>query len=155
MKTALFPGSFDPFTRGHQIIVSEGLKLFDHIIIGIGVNTLKQGLLSVENRKRLIDDLYRNNDRISTIVYSELTGELCRRCEIGFLLRGIRNAADCEYERNIMAINKMLYPEVTTVLLFAPAEYSAVSSSVIREIMKFGGDTSRLLPEGVDINNYI
>lgn len=155
MKTALFPGSFDPFTRGHQAIVTEGLKIFDRIVIGIGINLQKQGLLTVENRKRLIDDLYRNDTRIETVVYEELTGELCRQRNIGFLLRGIRNATDCEYERNIMTINKMLYPELTTVLLFAPAEHSAVSSSAIREIMKFGGDVSTLMPEDADINKYI
>ena len=119
-RIAIFPGSFDPFTRGHAALVDDALKLFDRIIIGIGNNTAKQGLLTVENRKRLIDDLYADDDRVTAAVYTELTGEFCRRIGAGFLLRGMRNTVDYEYERNMMAVNQMLFPEITTVLLFTP-----------------------------------
>ena len=155
MKTALFPGSFDPFTLGHQAIVEEGLKIFDRIVIGIGANSEKNGLLTPANRKRLIDALYADDDRVMAAVYTELTGEFCRRIGAGFLLRGMRNTVDYEYERNMMAVNQMLFPEITTVLLFTPPRYVAVSSSIIRELIAFGGDPTGLMPNNIDINDYL
>lgn len=155
MKTALFPGSFDPFTLGHQAIVEEGLKIFDRIVIGIGSNSEKGGLLTVGNRKRLIEDLYGDNGRVRTAIYSELTGEFCRQIEADFLLRGMRNTVDYEYERNMMVVNQMLFPEITTVLLFTPPKYVAISSSIIREIIQFGGDPKELMPDNIDIKNYL
>ena len=155
MRTALFPGSFDPFTLGHQAIVEDGLKIFDKIVVGIGSNSEKNGLLTVENRRRLIEDLYNDNDRVDVSVYSELTGEFCRKIGAQFLLRGMRNTVDYEYERNMMAVNQMLFPEITTVLLFTPPKYVAVSSSMIRELLAFGGDPTQLMPDKIDINNYL
>lgn len=155
MKTALFPGSFDPFTLGHQAIVEDGLKIFDRIVIGIGSNSEKGGLLTVGNRKRLIEDLYGNDARVRVAIYSELTGEFCRQIEADFLLRGMRNTVDYEYERNMMVVNQMLFPEITTVLLFTPPKYVAISSSIIREIIQFGGDPKELMPDNIDIKNYL
>lgn len=155
MKTALFPGSFDPFTVGHQALVAEGLKFFDKVIVAVGENCDKRGLLSTDNRKRLIKDLYKDEPRVEVMSYKGLTGDYCRTHEIKFILRGMRNTIDFDYERNMMQINQRLYPEITTVLLFTPPEYVAVSSSVIREIMLFGGDVEQFMPEGVDIRNYI
>lgn len=154
-KTALFPGSFDPFTLGHQAIVEDGLKIFDRIIIGIGANVEKGGLLSVHNRKRLICDLYDGHPRVEVKMYDGLTGDFCRKVGAKFLLRGMRNTVDYEYERNMMMVNRKLYPEITTVLLFTPPQYVAVSSSMIREIIRFGGDPAELMPEEIDIKNYI
>ena len=155
MKTALFPGSFDPFTVGHQALVSEGLRFFDRVIVAVGENPDKRGLLSIENRKRLIEDLYRDEPRVEVVSYSGLTGNYCREHEIKFILRGMRNTVDFDFERNMMQINQRLYPEITTVLLFTPSEYVAVSSSVIREILSFGGDVAQFMPEGVKIENYL
>lgn len=155
MKIALFPGSFDPFTLGHQAIVEDGLKIFDRIIVGIGSNSEKSGLLTVENRRRLIEDLYGENDRVRVAVYSELTGEFCLQTGAQFLLRGMRNTVDYEYERNMMVVNQMLFPEITTVLLFTPPRYVAISSSIIREIIEFGGDPKELMPDNIDIKNYL
>ncbi len=155
LKTALFPGSFDPFTLGHQAIVADGLKIFDRIIIGIGSNNDKRGLLTTENRKRLIDDIYKDNNRVETVVYEGLTGTFCRRMGISFLLRGMRNTVDYEYERNMMLINQRLFPEITTVLLFTPPAFVAISSSMIREILAFGGDPTELMPQNIDITNYL
>ncbi len=155
MKTALFPGSFDPFTMGHAAIVEDGLKIFDRIIIGIGSNTDKNGLLTMENRKRLIEDLYKGDDRVGVAVYDGLTGDYCREAGAQFLLRGMRNTVDYEYERNMMIINQKLFPELTTVLLFTPPEYVAISSSIIRDLVYFGGDPSELMPRNIDINNYL
>ena len=154
-KTALFPGSFDPFTRGHEAIVEDGLKLFDHIIVGIGSNTDKRGLLSVENRKMLVEDLYHNEPRVSAAIYDGLTGDFCREVGAGFLLRGMRNTVDYEYERNMMIVNQQLFPEITTVLLFTPPKFVAISSSVIRELIQFGGDPTEFMPHNVDIKKYI
>ena len=155
MKTALFPGSFDPFTVGHQALVSEGLRFFDRVIVAVGENPDKRGLLTTENRKRLIEDLYRDEPRVEVVSYSGLTGNYCREHELKFILRGMRNTVDFDFERNMMQINQRLYPEITTVLLFTPSEYVAVSSSVIREILSFGGDVAQFMPKGVKIENYL
>lgn len=155
MKTALFPGSFDPFTLGHQAIVEDGLKIFDKIVIGIGMNTEKQGLLSVHNRKRLACDLYKGHPGVEVMMYDGLTGDFCRRIGAMFLLRGMRNTVDYEYERNMMMVNQKLFPEITTVLLFTPPQYVAVSSSMIREIIRFGGDPADLVPHGIDLKDYL
>lgn len=154
-RTALFPGSFDPFTLGHKIVVDQALELFDRIVIALGVNTSKQGMLTPENRIRLIRDLYRDNDRIEIRTYTELTGEFCRSLGIRFILRGLRNSVDFEYERNIAQINHTLFPEVQTVLLFTPAKYVAISSSVIRELVEFGGDPTTLMPDKINIKDYL
>ncbi len=151
----MFPGSFDPFTVGHQAIVEQGLKLFDRIVIGIGTNTDKRGMLPLENRRRLIRDIYGCDGRIEEAVYEGMTGEYCRSRDIRFILRGMRNTVDYEYERNVMLVNQKLFPEITTVLMFTPPEYVAISSSMIREIVTFGGDPTDLMPEGIDIKKYI
>ena len=154
-RTALFPGSFDPFTLGHKIVVDQGLELFERIVIAVGVNTEKRGLLTPENRAPLIRDLYRNDSRIEVVIYNELTGKVCRQLGIDTILRGLRNTVDFEYERNIMQVNQTLFPEIKTVLLFTPARYVAISSSVIRELVTFGGDPTPLMPENIDIKNYL
>ncbi len=154
-RVALFPGSFDPFTLGHKVVVDEGLKLFDRIVIAVGGSAGKHGLLSIENRVRLIEDVYRGNDRIEVKSYGGLTGEFCREEGITTILRGMRNTVDFEYERNIMQINRTLFPELNTVLIFTPPQYVAISSSVIREIVAFGGDPTVLMPENIDIKKYL
>lgn len=154
-KTALFPGSFDPFTKGHQTIVEEGLKIFDRVVVGIGYNKEKPGLLTIENRKKLIEDLYRGNENVEVIVYEGLTGDACREIGAGFMLRGMRNTVDYEYERNMMLVNQRIFPEITTVLLFTPPEHVAVSSSIIRELLQFGGEPNEFIPEGIDIKKYL
>ena len=153
-KVALFPGSFDPFTRGHKDLVDRGLQVFDRIVIGVGRNYSKQGLLSTEQKIRLIEDSFKNEPRVSVELYEELTVDFCRKRDIKFLLRGMRNAQDFEYERNMMQINNMLDSELMTVMLFTRPEYEAVSSSVVRELMAYGKDVAEFLPEGIDINKY-
>lgn len=155
MKTALFPGSFDPFTLGHAAIVEDGLKLFDRIIIGIGANSDKNGMFTLDSRQRLIRDIYVGEPRVEVAVYSGLTGEYCRETGAQFLLRGMRNTVDYEYERNMMLVNQRLFPEITTVLLFTPPRYVAISSSIIRELIQFGGDLSELMPHNVDVKDYL
>ena len=147
-RRALFPGSFDPFTLGHKVVVDQALELFDRIVIAVGVNSEKRGLMTAENRVRLIRDLYKDNHR-------ELTGAFCRELGIRFILRGLRNNVDFEYERNIAQVNQTLFPEVETILLFTPAKYVAISSSVIRELVTFGGDPTPLMPQNINIKDYL
>jgi pantetheine-phosphate adenylyltransferase len=134
--------------------VDRGLQVFDRIVIGVGRNYSKQGLLSTEQKIRLIEDSFKNEPRVSVELYEELTVDFCRKRDIKFLLRGMRNAQDFEYERNMMQINNMLDSELMTVMLFTRPEYEAVSSSVVRELMAYGKDVAEFLPEGIDINKY-
>lgn len=154
-RTAIFPGSFDPFTRGHAALVDEALNLFDRVVIGIGNNTLKQGMLTVENRKRLIDDIYAGNERVKARIYTGLTGEFAGQVGACAIIRGVRNTTDFEYERTMEATNHRIYPEITTVMLFTPAPVADISSSTVREVLSFGRTVEEFLPEGIDINNYL
>ena len=154
-RTAIFPGSFDPFTRGHAALVETALNLFDRIVIGIGNNTAKQGLLKVENRKRLIDDIYRGNDRVEARIYTGLTGEFAEQVGACAIIRGVRNTTDFEYERTMEATNHRIYPEITTVMLFTPAPVADIASSTVREVLLFGRSVEEFLPEGIDIADYL
>ncbi len=154
-RIALFPGSFDPFTRGHQAIVEQALRLFDKVVIAIGDNCAKRGMLSVESRQRLIEKLYADEPRVEVVVYGCLTGDYCRQEGIRWMIRGVRNVADFEYERNICDANRMLFPDVETLLLITPPELAAVSSSTVREVVAFGGDCSALMPEGIDLAEWL
>ncbi len=154
-RTAIFPGSFDPFTRGHAALVEEALNLFDRVVIGIGNNTAKQGLLTVGNRKRLIDDISARNPRVEARVYTGLTGEFAEQMGACAIIRGVRNTTDFEYERTMEATNHRIYPEITTVMLFTPSPVADISSSTVREVLSFGRTVEEFMPEGIDINNYL
>lgn len=148
MTTALFPGSFDPFTIGHANIVERGLDMFDEVVIGIGVNESKRAVLETEQRLQTIRTLYKNNARVRVEAYTDLTIDLARRVGAKHILRGLRSVRDFEYERDIAAMNKRL-AGIDTVLLFTEPEYQSVSSSVVRELIRYGKDVSDFLPEGV------
>lgn len=154
-KIALFAGSFDPFTRGHEVVVEMALRLFDEVVIGVGENVAKQSLLSVEARCRLIADIYKNNNRVRVKSYSTLTGDFAREVGATILVRGVRNTVDFEFERTIEATNRELFPELTTVLIPTPAEYMHISSSMVRELLAFGRDVKEYLPQNIKIENYI
>ena len=154
-RIAIFPGSFDPFTRGHQAIVEEALSIFDRVVIAIGYNTAKRGMLSVDARKDLIESLYRNNNRIAVTAYTTLTGDEARRVGATTIIRSARNAQDFEYERTMERANRHIFPELRTAILLAPAEVEHISSSLVRELHDFGHDTRALLPEGVELDSYI
>ena len=153
MKIALFPGSFDPFTKGHEAIVKQALVLFDKVIIAIGENIGKNSLLTPQERKGLIEKLYSNNERVEVVTYSTLTGDLARKVGASAIIRGVRNTIDFEYERTLAQTNKRLFPEIETILLLTPADLADVSSSAVRELLAFGHDVSDMLPEGIDLQS--
>jgi pantetheine-phosphate adenylyltransferase len=144
-KTALFPGSFDPFTKGHQNIVERALPLFDRLVIGIGRNTTKQTLYTPEERQQQIAALFANEPRIEVRIYDVLTVDFAKSVGAQYVLRGVRTMADFEYERTIADVNKRL-AGLETVLLFADADTASISSSLVRELKAFGKDVTDFLP---------
>jgi pantetheine-phosphate adenylyltransferase len=155
MKIAIFPGSFDPFTRGHEAIVAEALRLFDKVVIAIGHNPAKRGLLSPEARKRLIERVYDNMANVEVTTYTTLTGDEARRVGAETIIRSVRNAADFDYERTLDHANRAIYPDLRTIVVIAPAEVEHISSSLVRELRSFGHDISTFMPEGITLEEYI
>ena len=150
MRTAIFPGSFDPYTRGHDSIARRGLKLFDRIIIGVGINENKKGIVSIEKRIEALKKLYHNEPRIAVEASSDLTVDFAKRKEADFILRGVRSHKDFEYELAIADVNKRL-SGIETVILFTEPDLACVSSTIVRELMHFGRDITEFLPEGFSI----
>jgi pantetheine-phosphate adenylyltransferase len=150
MKKAVFPGSFDPFTLGHLDIINRGLTLFDELIIAIGVNSDKKYMFSLDQRKKFIEDTFTGNPKIKVVTYEGLTVDFCKNNEVEFILRGLRNPADFEFEKSIAHTNRDLAP-VETVFLLTAASTSYISSSIVREVIKHHGDYTRLVPESVRI----
>jgi pantetheine-phosphate adenylyltransferase len=146
LKRAVFPGSFDPFTKGHEDIVLRGLKIFDEIIIGIGHNTKKQRFFEVNRMKTLIEKTFEGNGRVRVVIYDALTAEIARETHSQFLLRGLRNTTDFEFENGISQVNRYLYEGLETVFLITSPQFAAISSSIIREVHKYGGDVREFLP---------
>ena len=145
MRIAIFPGSFDPFTIGHASIVRRGLEMFDKIVIGVGYNTNKRSFFTPEERVAAIEKVYASEARVKVVAYADLTADLARREQAGFVLRGIRSVKDFEYERDIASINNRL-SGVETVLLFTEPHYADISSTIVRELLAFGKDVSEFLP---------
>lgn len=154
-RVAIFPGSFDPFTRGHEAIVEEALHLFDRVVIAIGYNIAKRGFLPSAERKRLIEELYAADPRVEVTLFTTLMGEEARRVGAGYVIRSARNAADFEYERTMERANRDIFPELKTVMLLPPPEVENISSSLVRELHAFGYDVTRYMPEGVTIEKYL
>ena len=150
MKKAVFPGSFDPFTLGHLDIINRGLTLFDELIIAIGVNSDKKYMFSLDQRKKFIEDTFTGNPKIKVVTYEGLTVDFCKNNETEFILRGLRNPADFEFEKSIAHTNRDLAP-IETVFLLTAASTSYISSSIVREVIKHHGDYTRLVPESVRI----
>ena len=151
MKRAIFPGSFDPFTLGHYDIISRGLDLFDELIIAIGVNSSKKYMFSLEERKQFIEDSFKGNHKIKVVTYKGLTVDFCQQNDVKFILRGLRNPADFEFEKAIAHTNRDLAP-IETVFLLTAASTSYISSSIVREVIRYNGDYTKLVPESVRVS---
>lgn len=154
-RIAVFPGSFDPFTVGHESIVKRGLLLFDKIIIAIGYNSNKPGFIPLSNRIKMINDIFKGFDDISVDSYMGLTVEYCYKMNAKYLLRGLRTAADFEYERAIAQVNKAMAPDIESVFILTTPEYTPVNSSIVRDIIRHDGDASRFIPKNIDYKKYL
>lgn len=148
MKRAVFPGSFDPITLGHCDIINRGTQLFDELIIAIGENLSKNYLFSLEQRKAFIENTFSDNKKIKVFIYSGLTTDFCKKIKADFILRGLRNSSDFEYEKSIAQTNKKI-GEIETVFLLSSSEKSFISSSIVREIIKHKGKFENLVPNSV------
>ena len=151
MKRAIFPGSFDPITKGHEALVIRGLELFDEIVIAIGSNANKKYMFSLTERIQFIKDTFANEPRVKVESYEGLTTDYCEKKEAKFMLRGLRTSPDFEFERAIGQINREMNPELETVFLITSAELSAISSSIVRDIIINKGDASQFLPSTISI----
>jgi pantetheine-phosphate adenylyltransferase len=147
MKIALFPGSFDPVTKAHVDIVKRSVTLFDKVYIGIGVNSTKTGLLSVEKREQMLRAVFQYDERIHIVAYEGLTVNFCKSIGAAYMIRGIRTVSDFEYEKAIAQMNHSLEPEIESIFIVSKPGYSAISSSIVREIMRFNGDVGQFIPK--------
>lgn len=146
-KIALFPGSFDPFTNGHRDIVIRGLRIFDEIIIAVGYNSAKsKRYFPVDLIVEKIGEVFNQYPQVKVFVYSELTAEFARKHSARYLLRGLRNTTDFEYENSIAQVNRYLYNELETVFLITSPPYASIRSSIIREVHLYQGDVNGFLP---------
>jgi pantetheine-phosphate adenylyltransferase len=150
-RIAVFPGSFDPFTVGHQNIVLRAMLMFDEIIVAIGENSQKNYMLSLEKRKAIIADAFKGVEQVKVESYSGLTVDYCNAEEAKFILRGLRNSRDLDFEQPIAQMNKKLDDSIETVFLVNAPEFSAINSSIVREIYLNGGDVSDFLPNGIKL----
>ena len=149
-KVAIFPGTFDPFTRGHHSVVTRALDIFDEVVIAIGVNVKKTPMFSVEERIEMLNSLYANEPRVRAISYSGLTVDVAHECGAQFMLRGVRSVIDFEYEKSIADINREI-SGLETILLFTEPIYAHISSSVVRELISYGHDVAPFLPEQMEL----
>lgn len=149
-RIALFPGSFDPFTKGHEDIVLRGLKLFDEVVIGIGRNANKRRYFPLEDMARLIEQTFQAYPGVRVVTYDDLTANVARDLGARFLLRGLRNTTDFEYENSISQVNRYVYEDVETVFLITSPPLAPISSSIIRELHRYGKNIDEFLPYKMD-----
>lgn len=152
-RIAVFPGSFDPITKGHESIVKRALPLFDKIIIAIGTNSEKKdAFFSLEKRIQWIKEVFKNETKIEVCEYAGLTVDFCIKKEARFILRGLRTSADFEFERAIAQTNRFLRPEIDTFFLLTSPEHTHITSTIVREVIKNNGDASIFVPDSIDLN---
>lgn len=147
MRICLFPGTFDPITLGHVDIINRALPLFDKIVVGIGLNSSKSPMFSAEQRVKWVQEIYKSEPRVESAVYDGLTINFCRIIKANFILRGIRYVSDFEYEKTIADANRTLDRSIETVFLTGEPKYTSVASTIVRDIIKNGGDASLFLPD--------
>lgn len=152
-KIAVFPGSFDPITRGHESVIRRALPLFDEVYVAIGMNAEKEGFFPIDKRIQWIKKVFADAPKVKVTKYTGLTVDYCKELNAGYLLRGLRTSADFEFERSIGQINKTLNPDIETVFLLTAPEYASLNSSIVRDIVRHGGDASPFVPSQIDLKN--
>jgi pantetheine-phosphate adenylyltransferase len=153
-KIAVFPGSFDPFTIGHEGIIRRALGMFDEIIVAVGANALKKSFYSIDTRKEMISKVFQNEKRVKVDHYEGLTVDYCKSHNALFLLRGLRTAADFEFERAIAQVNKAMAPAIESVFILTVPEHSMINSTIVRDIIRSGGDASKFVPSSINLKEY-
>lgn len=148
-RTAVFPGSFDPITTGHESILQRALPLFDKIIVAIGVNAAKEGFFPTEKRKQWIEKVFSGEKKIEVKTYQGLTIDFCKQEKANYIIRGLRTSADFEFERVIAQMNRAMSPQIETVFILSTPELSAVNSTVIRDIIRHGGEAGQFVPASI------
>jgi pantetheine-phosphate adenylyltransferase len=151
MRKAIFPGSFDPITLGHYDIIKRSIPLFDEIVVAIGINAEKKYMFSLEDRKRFIEEAFADEPKISVVTYEGLTIDFCKKIKAQFILRGLRNPADFEFEKAIAHTNRRL-SKIETVFLLTAAKTSYISSSIVRDVIRNGGEYELLVPDSVRVS---
>lgn len=154
MRIAVFPGSFDPITIGHVSLIKRAAKIFDKVIIAIGLNTSKNKLFPIDVRIKWIEEVFKNNKKIEVREFDGLTVDFCKNVGAKFIIRGLRNASDFDYEKTIAQLNSELNKEIETVLLISKPKHSHISSTIVREIIRVKGDATMLVPKQVDLNYF-
>lgn len=150
-KIAIFAGTFDPITLGHADIIKRSLSLFDKVIIAIGVNTKKQTLFSLEDRRNWVQEIFKDEPKVEVDDYTDLTVNYCRSMGARYILRGLRNGSDFDYEAHIAQVNKELAPEIETVFIISSPELSYISSTIVRDLILYGGNYENFVPNAVAI----
>jgi pantetheine-phosphate adenylyltransferase len=153
-RIAVFPGSFDPFTIGHEAIVTRALSLFDEIIIAVGANALKKSYYSLATRKTMISRVFKNEPRVKVDHYEGLTVDYCEKNGSKYILRGLRTAADFEFERAIAQVNRAMASDIESVFLLTVPEHTHVNSTIVRDIIRSGGDASKFVPASINLKDY-
>jgi pantetheine-phosphate adenylyltransferase len=150
-KIAVFPGSFSPFTLGHQYVINRAMALFDKIIIAVGSNSSKEYYFTEEQRIQWMEDIFKDEPKVEIRKYDGLTVDFCKNIGANFILRGLRNSKDFNYEKEIAQVNQTLNEEIETIFIITSSEYSHISSTLVREVARNGGDISKFVPKGVKI----
>ena len=151
MNRAVFPGSFDPITLGHVSVVKRALPLFDELIIAIGINSEKLGMFSLLQRKQWIEEVFADEPKVKVELFEGLTVDFCIKKQARFILRGLRTAADFEFERGIGQVNRTLAPQIDTIFILTEAEFTPISSSIVRDVIRHGGNITGLVPDVVKV----
>jgi len=153
-RIAIFPGSFDPFTVGHESIVNRAIPLFDKIIIMIGNNSNKRSFFSVKKREIWINEIFKNEPKVTVECHEGLTVDFCKKVNAKYILRGLRTSADFEFERAIAQVNKMMHPQIESVFLLTMPEHTPINSTIVRDIILHGGDASIFLPAALNMAEF-
>lgn len=150
-KIAVFAGSFDPITLGHESIILRAAPLFDEIVVAIGTNSSKKYFFDLEQRKKFIEDTFANVPNIRVETYSGLTVDFCESIGANYILRGLRNTVDFEFEKSIAQMNRSMKPNIETIFMFTDPEHSAINSTIVRDILRHGGNVDAYLPQAIKL----